>query len=108
MIVFEMQVAKKQTQTLGNLLTFQNIPSQALNFSGPVDVVLGENDYVFCGGDCNYPTDQSVAVVPAYYPAATRSQHFLVPGAGHVINAHYAAPDAFGHMIGFLQANEVL
>lgn len=80
--------------------------SPSPQFTGPVDVVLGQNDYFFCGGDCKYPSDQSAAVVPAFYPAAGKgSQHYLVPGAGHLINAHVSAPQGFDQMTAFLRSN---
>lgn len=75
------------------------------HFKGPVDVLLGENDLVFCGGDCTQPQDQSALVVPIFYPAASKSQHYIVPGAGHTIFAHYSAQKAFNQMTRFLQTN---
>ena len=64
---------------------------------------------MFCGGDCTYPLDQSAAVVPAFYPAASNgSQQYLVPDAGHFINGHYSAAQAFAQMTGFLKANRIL
>jgi len=70
-----------------------------------VDIVLGEKDLVFCGGDCTKPQDQSALVAPAFYPTASSSQHYIVPGAGHVIFAHYADQQAFAQMLKFLQTN---
>lgn len=106
--IFRLQVAHKETNTIGLLLTLGGIVSPSPSFTGPVDVVLGENDFVFCGGNCSIPSDQSALVTPAFYPAASKgSQHYLVPHAGHVINAHYAAPQAFAHMISFLKTNGI-
>lgn len=98
-------MANKQTQTFGELLTLGTIVALSPQFKGPVDVVLGENDLVFCGGDCTKPVDQSALVAQAFYPAASKSQHYLVPGAGHSIFAHYSASSAFNQMIQFLQTN---
>lgn len=103
--VLAIEVANKQTQTFGELLTLGTIVAPASQFRGPVHVVLGENDLVFCGGDCTQPQDQSALVVPAFYPAASKSQHYIVPGAGHVIFAHYSAPKAFAQMTSFLKTN---
>ncbi len=100
-----MGVANKQTQTFGELLTLGTIIAPSTLFTGPVDVVLGENDLVFCGGDCTKPQDQSAMVAPVFYPAAKISQHYIVPGAGHVIFAHYSVQKAFDQMTAFLQAN---
>ena len=103
--VLAIEVANKQTQTIGELLTVGLIVAPSTDFKGPVDVVLGENDLVFCGGDCTQPQDQSALVVPAFYPAASSSQNYIVPGAGHSIFAHYSASKAFTQMITFLQTN---
>ena len=100
-----MEVANKQTQTFGELLSLGSIVAPSTQFKGPVDVQLGENDLVFCGGNCLQPQDQSALVVPTFYPVARSSQHYIVPGAGHVINAHYSAGQAFAQILGFLRAN---
>lgn len=103
---FEQQVANKQTNTLGILLTLGGIIAPSTEFTGPVDVVNGENDLVFCGGNCLYPTDQNKAVLAVFYPAASSgSQTYIAAGAGHSIAAHKSGPESFAHMIGFLQAN---
>lgn len=54
---FRQQVANKQTNTLGVLLTLGGIVAPSTEFTGPVDVVNGEHDLVFCGGDCFYLID---------------------------------------------------
>ncbi|KAI7780399.1 hypothetical protein LA080_016123 [Diaporthe eres] len=103
---FEQQVANKQTNTLGILLTLGGIIAPSTQFTGPVGAVNGENDLVFCGGNCLYPTDQNKAVLAVFYPAASgRSQTYIAAGAGHSIAAHKSGPDSFAHMVGFLQAN---
>ncbi|MCJ1422750.1 hypothetical protein MMC29_000630 [Sticta canariensis] len=106
--IFRLQVADKETIAIGKLLTSKGIIGPSLNFTGPVDVILGENDFPTCGGDCFIPSDQSALVTPAFYPAASKgSQHYLVPHAGHNFNAHYAAPKAFAQMIHFLKKNGI-
>ena len=105
--VLDVGVANKQTQTFGELLTLGTIVAPSINFTGPVDIVLGENDFVFCGGDCTKPQDQSALVVPVFYPAASSSEHYIVPGAGHVIFAHYSASNAYDQMMAFLKTNKM-
>lgn len=103
---FQQQVANKQTNTLGVLLTLGGIIAPSTQFTGPVDVVNGENDLVFCGGDCLYPTDQNTAVLATFYPAASNgSQTYIAAGSGHAVAAHKSGPDSFKQMIKFLQAN---
>ena len=86
--------------TLGMML----VPSP--EFTGPVDVVMGKQDLIFCGGDCSVPIDQSAAVIQTFYPAASQgSQHFLQPSSGHFIAAHYTARQGFDQMVNFVKAN---
>lgn len=100
--------AKKQTYTLGEVITLGGVIAPATSFTGPVDVVNGLNDFIFCQGNCDYPTDQSAIVQPALFPnAAAGSQSIQIAGVGHAINAHYAAPQAYAQMIAFLQANGI-
>lgn len=106
--VFQEQVANKQTNTLGILLTLGGVVAPSMDFTGPVDVVNGENDLVFCGGNCLYPNDQNEAVLATFYPAASNgSQTYIAAGSGHSIAAHYSGPDSFAQMIKFLQANDL-
>ncbi|GKZ37618.1 hypothetical protein AbraIFM66950_009267 [Aspergillus brasiliensis] len=105
---FELQVAGKQTNTLGVLLTLGGLVTQAPNFTGPVDIILGENDLVFCGGNCSYPKNQASLYTSAYYPnASSGSQTYLAKGSGHCIAAHKSATSSFQQMIAFLQANKI-
>ncbi|KAJ2966004.1 hypothetical protein NUW58_g10775 [Xylaria curta] len=84
------------------------IVAPSTEFTGPVDVVNGQHDLVFCGGDCLYPTDQNVVTLSAFYPAASRgSQTYIAMGAGHSIAAHKSGPDSFKQMIQFLRANNL-
>ena len=107
-IVFESQFNTRQTNALGEIFTLADVYTPSLAFTGPVDVVDGQFDFFYCGGDCNYPVDQAALVQPAFYPAAAAgSQSYLVPGSGHVINAHFTAPQAFSQMISFLKTNGI-
>ncbi|KAI1352216.1 Alpha/Beta hydrolase protein [Xylaria sp. FL0043] len=105
---FRQQVANKQTNNLGVLLTMGGIVGPSPEFTGPVDIVTGEHDLVFCGGNCLYPTDQNAATLSTFYPVASRgSQTYIAAGSGHCIAAHKTGPDSFEHMIQFLQANNL-
>lgn len=105
---FHQQVANKQTNTLGVLLTLGAIIAPSTEFTGPVDIVNGQNDLVFCGGNCLYPTDQNKVTLSVFYPAASNgSQTYIATGSGHSIAAHKSGPDSFKHMIEFLKANDL-
>jgi len=97
--------AKKQTYTIGEALTLGNIVAQAPGYTGPLDVVNGENDFIFCQGECATPTDLTAQVQPQLFPAAVGSQSFNVPGVGHAINSHYNATLAYKQMLAFLKTN---
>lgn len=90
------------------MFTLGSAYAPATAYTGPVDIVNGQNDYFYCGGDCTYPTDQAAAAIPAYFPAASKgSQSYLAPNAGHNINPHYSSVQAFQQMIAFLQTNRI-
>ncbi|MCJ1245729.1 hypothetical protein MMC30_002933 [Trapelia coarctata] len=106
--IFNSNLKTYQTNALGETFTLASayVPSAA--FTGPVDVVDGQNDFFYCGGDCTFPTNQAAVVQPVFYPAASAgSQSYLVPDAGHNINAHFAAPQAFAQMLAFLKTNAI-
>ena len=107
--VFALLTSNKQTNALGETFTLASAYAPATLFSVPVHIDNGQNDYFYCGGDCTYPVDQAAAAIPAYFPAASKngSQSFLVPGAGHNVNAHYSANEAFSQMVAFLKENRI-
>ncbi|MCJ1373428.1 hypothetical protein MMC20_004656 [Loxospora ochrophaea] len=106
--IFYSQFNSRQTNALGELLTLIDAYAPVPAYTGPVDIVDGQHDFFYCGGDCYFPVDQAAAALTAYYPAAGKgSQTFIVPNSGHNINAHYAAPQAFSQMINFLAVNGI-
>ncbi|KAJ5087795.1 catalytic protein [Penicillium angulare] len=105
---FSRQVAHKSTNSIGVELTLGGLLGPASSFAGPVDVVLGANDLVSCGGNCTHPQNQAAAFLSTSYPnASPGSQTFIAAGAGHAIAAHKSAGDSFAHMIDFLQTNQI-
>lgn len=96
----------KGLYTTGQMFTLAGIYAPAKSYTKLVFIVLDQNDFSFCGGDCDYNGDQAAATLAAFYPvAANGSAHYLVANAGHFINAQYSAPVAFAQMIQFLQSN---
>ena len=106
--VFDQNLKTRQTNALGEMFTLGSAYTVAANFTGPLDVVNGENDYFYCGGDCTFPTDQTLAVKPTFFPAASKgSQTFLVKGAGHNVALHSDAALGYNQMIEFLKTNGI-
>jgi len=105
-LVFLNDNANKQTYTYGEIFTLTSVIAPSPLFTGPVDAVIGEYDYIFAQGNANYPSDQAALVQPALFPNASNgSQSYVVPGAGHAINLHYAAGLMFDQVQGFVKDN---
>jgi pimeloyl-ACP methyl ester carboxylesterase len=97
--------SKKQTFTLGDFFTLTGPVAPAAAFTGPVDIVNGQNDFIFCASDCGYPSDLGAQVLPALFPAAaTGSTSYLVPGTGHGINAHTTTSQTYAQMLAFVKS----
>lgn len=103
--VFLKDDASKQTYTYGEIFTLTSVIAPS-TFTGPVDAVLGEFDYIFAQGNAYYETDQAALVQPRLFPNASKgSQSYIVPGAGHAINLHYAATQMFDQVQAFVKDN---
>jgi pimeloyl-ACP methyl ester carboxylesterase len=100
--------AAKQPFSIGDALTL-TAPVVPTSYTGPVNVVLGDSDLIFCQGNCYYPVDQAAVVQGALFPAANvaGSASYLVQGTGHAVNAHNNAPKAFAQMIAFVKNNGI-
>lgn len=104
--LFNIAEASKQTFSVGEFLTLSSIAAVSANFSGPIEVVNGENDLCFCQGNCLLPYNQAAAVREALYPAASDGSHcYIAAGAGHGLNLHYSAPVAYEHIHEFIWKN---
>ncbi|GAB5594028.1 hypothetical protein Unana1_08928 [Umbelopsis nana] len=98
--------ASKEPYTVGEIFTLGKHVAPAPSFTGPVNVVNGRNDFIFCQSDCLLPFDQSAAVLSQLYPnRAKGSDSIIVDGVGHAINIHYAANDAFNQIQDFVKSN---
>lgn len=95
----------KQGLTFGEIFTLGSAVKPAPSFTGPVDVVTGENDQPFCQSNCLSPTNKLLAVQPALYPNAKASSTYVAPGVGHGLNLHYGALQAYQQIFGFISSN---
>jgi pimeloyl-ACP methyl ester carboxylesterase len=104
--VFLSDDANKQTFTYGEVFTITSAIAPSLLFKGPVDVVIGEFDFIFAQGNAYYPVNQAALVQPALFPNASKgSQSYVVPGVGHAINLHHAAEKIFDQVQKFVKDN---
>lgn len=88
----------KQPVTLGEIFTLANGAPKTSPFTGPVLVITGENDNIYCGGNCT-ATGGTAASIPAdvkaNYPNASAFEAYIQPNTGHGINLHYNSTAAF-------------
>ena len=104
--VFDALYRNIQTIAFGEAFTLGPGPIVASNYTGPVDIVLGRNDVVYCGSDCAYPVDNAAATLSTVYPGASSgSRSALIDHTGHNINGHFGAASAYAQINAFLKAN---
>jgi pimeloyl-ACP methyl ester carboxylesterase len=106
-LVFHKVHAHRQTYTYGEIFTLTAVIAPSPLFTGPVDVVLGEYDFIFAQGNAYYPSNQAALVQPVLFPkAAGGSRSYIVPGAGHALNLHHAAQSVFNQVQHFVINNK--
>ncbi|KAI9641852.1 hypothetical protein NHQ30_009719 [Ciborinia camelliae] len=95
----------KEPFTTGELLTLGAQPSSAPNFTGPVLVLTGNEDEIFCGGDCSKTS--GAANIPAkaavIFPKSKSFIAYVQPRCGHAVNVHYNSTGAYKVMNTFLK-----
>ncbi|SMY24789.1 unnamed protein product [Zymoseptoria tritici ST99CH_1A5] len=103
--ILNLAEATKGTVTFGELFS-QNAPTKpAGEFKGAVAIVNGAEDLPFCGGNCSYPTDLPRQALEMLYPGANVTGTFLAEVAGHGVNLHFSAGEAFRFAQEFLGRN---
>lgn len=111
--ILDFSEATKQPFTTGEILTLGGSPPSAPEFKGPVQVLVGNQDFIFCGGDCvpnggppGMPAGPSIpsGVVQAF-PAASAFEAYIQPNTGHGINLHFNSTGAYRATQEFLLAH---
>ncbi|KAK0367740.1 hypothetical protein CLIM01_14904 [Colletotrichum limetticola] len=99
----------KGTVTLGEFFTTGATIKPAMNYSGPVVVVAGNEDLGFCSGNCSYPTNLLAEVPVTLFPntASNRTSTYRAADSGHGLNFHYSSVEAFEHIQQFLKTQGV-
>ncbi|KAL8290521.1 hypothetical protein RQP46_002779 [Phenoliferia psychrophenolica] len=98
--------AGKQTYTIGEFLTIFNVQTPARTFKGPVTVVTGQQDTIFCSANC-FGGKNGASVLPdvaALYPAVTSFSSNVITNTGHGLNFHIAAPKAYAYILDWAKA----
>jgi hypothetical protein len=91
------------TFSLADLPTSGMILAPAPNYSGPIQVMIGQYDFTFCAGDCSKIDAVTTGLAQTFYPSAKAFDGHIVADSGHCINNHYAAPQAFKATLAFLK-----
>jgi pimeloyl-ACP methyl ester carboxylesterase len=76
------------------------------NFTGPLLVITGERDLVFCGGDCYQTGDSEVLSIlnssNLLAPDAVPLETIVVPRGGHGLNIEYGHKQTYADINKFL------
>lgn len=72
-------------------------------YKGPVQFMVGEFDFVVCGGDCR--GTHNATDVMDMYPKSPDVDIWLQPGTGHALPFHYGAKAGFQKTFDFLKKN---
>lgn len=66
-------------------------------------ILIGENDYPVCDGDCN--NTYNLTNIQALYPAASDISVYLQPGTGHGLTLSTNATAGYDVMFSFLRSH---
>lgn len=94
----------RQPNTVGEFVSFPGVLGSlrpTAKFKGPVQYMIGENDYAFCRGDCKGTYDVEF-LRRAFYPAAEKVEVYLQPGTGHGMTFARNASEGYKASLQFL------
>lgn len=100
--VLALDESLKQTTTIGELNTGPLMVFSPISFQieGPVQVVIGEFDYIFCGNLVNCSDKAAVQSYEAgFYSASACVETAVISDTGHNLNVHTNADAAFNQML---------
>ncbi|KAK0564381.1 hypothetical protein OC861_004321 [Tilletia horrida] len=92
--------------TQGTFFSIGAIGAPAENYTGPVQVVLGEKDFIFAFENpySNGSDFATLAIEQLYPSAASGSIGSIIPATGHGINFHTTAPLAYNATFSWLNS----
>jgi len=91
----------KETTTIGEIITNTDYyGEESLEIQAPVLIVIGDEDFIGCGGelDCHDHDAVTVNEQPYFSPAAC-IETSIIEDTGHNINLHRTAPLSYGIML---------
>ncbi|KAL8782777.1 MAG: hypothetical protein Q9213_005101 [Squamulea squamosa] len=104
--ILQFAKSSKFPYTLGELLTIGSAPTVAPMFKGPVQILTGRQDAIYCGGDCLATGDPALASIPANsktaFPMARTFEAYIQPDTAHAIDLHYNSTAAYNVIQRFL------
>ncbi|OAA74553.1 hypothetical protein LEL_08134 [Akanthomyces lecanii RCEF 1005] len=96
-----------QPAALGELLTVGDGAAKPSSFAGAVQIITGEYDVPFCGGNCNMVmTGDAPNILEMSRPMFSKAKTFnatVVPGAGHGLNFGYSHTVTYKGILDFLK-----
>ncbi|KAK3117589.1 hypothetical protein LTR53_000914 [Teratosphaeriaceae sp. CCFEE 6253] len=93
--------AHKYPFSLGEILTGSVMSFNASAFTGPVLMISGDTDLIFCGSDCVGILEQAAPLFAAAEPFET----YIQRNTGHGMNLHFNATGTYEVIQTFLKSN---
>ncbi|KAI9853219.1 MAG: hypothetical protein M1830_006740 [Pleopsidium flavum] len=101
--IFLLDYNHEDVTGLGELLSITAGLKQAPSYTGPVAVITGERDEVFCaGGFCGTGPNSPQAQSCSLFPKSSNCTYYIPLGTGHMIDLHYTAQESFKNAHDFL------
>lgn len=103
--------AAKQPVTYGEIITLGSAPGNlpSPNYRGLVHVVNGNNDFIFCGGNCSATGLSNVTSVASsvsmLYPNAKSFSEYIAPNTGHAVQLHNSGQNTTREIQSYLLAS---
>lgn len=101
----ELDEATKQPVTYGEIVTMSSLLGET-NFTGPVQIVTGANDAIFCGGNCT-ATGSNLTSIPMsaqlIFPKVDNFKVITPLNAGHAVQLHLQNQNITQQIISFLK-----
>ncbi|KAF7977400.1 hypothetical protein HWV62_4029 [Athelia sp. TMB] len=99
-----------QPLAAGVMYTFGSLIQPAPNFTGPVHVVTGAKDLIFCLSNCYaVPSGSDAAsmldlIQPELYPNVPTGMFstYIPADTGHLVNQQVSAPETYANMLNFV------